>query len=54
MPRSRRDRQLDLERLELWLLKLEAERPWRYRLLIVGLGLLLFSACGSLALVMHP
>lgn len=54
MPRPRTDRQLDLERVELWLCELEAERPWRYRLLVVGLGLLLASACGFLALVLHP
>ena len=54
MPYSRFRRQADLARLELWLIKLEAERPWRYRLLVVGVGLLLFSVCGLLSLVLHP
>lgn len=54
MPRSHYDRQLALARVELWLVKLEADSPWRYRLLVVGLGLLLAAACGLLALVLHP
>lgn len=54
MPRSDYGRGVDIERVERWLNELEASRPWRYRLLVVGLGLLLFSACGFLALVLHP
>lgn len=54
MPRPPIDRQLDLERFELWLGELERERPWQYRLLVAGLALLFAAACGFVALVMQP
>ena len=53
MPRPPYHRQVAFERFEMWLIKLEVERPWSYRFLVGGFVLLFASVCGLVELLVH-